>query len=197
MLFDRVEQTTTTTGTGTLSLIAPSDASRRSFVQGAGSGNQAFYCIETTDGLSYEYGYGTVTAGTPDTLTRNVLVSSNSNSLVNFPSGTKRVFCCLPASSSGFGTTRLTSTWGGSIGASGWKRDPNGLIMQWATILTGTGGNANWTYPIAFPNRIFIAIGFTVSGAATTSGGSTATLTYAPMISGSSNQYMNCLALGD
>lgn len=98
MLYDRVEQTTITTGTGALSLIAPTDASRRSFVQAAGSGARVWYCIETIDGTQYEYGWGIVTAGTPDVMTRNPVLSSNSNALVNFPSGTKRVFCALPAS---------------------------------------------------------------------------------------------------
>jgi len=100
MLYDRVEQTTSTTGTGPLSLIAPTDASRRSFVQAAGSGSQVFYVIETADGLSYECGYGVVAAGTPDTLTRNPILSSNGNALVNFGSGTKRVYSTLPASRS-------------------------------------------------------------------------------------------------
>lgn len=155
MLFDRVEQTTSTTGTGTLSLVAPTDASRRSFVQAAGSGAQVLYCIETADGLAYEYGVGTATAGTPDTLTRTtVLLSSNSNALVNFPAGTKRVYSCLPASASGFGATRLPSTWGASIGVSGWRREPTGLIIQWGTSVGNAAAYNELaiTFPITFPS---------------------------------------------
>ncbi|MGR0183220.1 gp53-like domain-containing protein [Azospirillum aestuarii] len=111
MLYDRVEQTTITTGTGTLSLIAPTDASRRSFVQAAGSGGRVWYCIETIDGTQYEYGIGTCTAGTPDILTRTtVMFSSNANALVNFPAGTKRVFCTLPARAASFRGALLRRT---------------------------------------------------------------------------------------
>ncbi|OYD82496.1 gp53-like domain-containing protein [Azospirillum brasilense] len=161
MIFDRVEQTTTTTGTGTLSLIAPSDASRRSFLQAAGNGGQAFYCIETLDGAQYEYGYGTVTAGAPDTLTRNVIASSNANALVNFPAGTKRVFSCLPAARSGIGATPLTSTWAANLFGNGWVRLPLGLIVQWGTVVANQPvSNAEnvVVFPVAFPSGCYTVV---------------------------------------
>ncbi|WP_197711211.1 gp53-like domain-containing protein [Azospirillum brasilense] len=162
MLYDRVEQTTTTTGTGALSLIAPSDASRRSFVQAAGSGTQVFYCIETLDQTQYEYGIGTCTAGSPDILTRTtVLLSSNANALVNFPSGTKRVFSCLPAARSGIGTTPLTSTWAAGLSGNGWVRLPIGLIVQWGTnSFTNTSAyqTQNITFPILFPTGLYAVV---------------------------------------
>lgn len=157
MLYDRVEQTTTTTGTGTLSLIAPSDASRKSFLQAATNGGQAYYCIETIDGTQYEYGIGTVTAGTPDTLTRNVIASSNGNALVNFPSGTKRVFCTLPAARSGIGSAQLANTWGLSAAANGWERTPLGMIDQWGTaiITLNAAGDGSVAWGFAFPNTAY------------------------------------------
>ncbi len=157
MLYDRVEQTTTTTGTGTLSLIAPSDASRRSFLQAANNGGQVYYCIETIDGTQYEYGIGTVTAGTPDTLTRTVIASSNGNALVNFPSGTKRVFCTLPAARSGIGNAQLPNTWGVSAAPSGWQRTPLGMIDQWGTavITLDASGNGTIAWGLAFPNTVY------------------------------------------
>ncbi|WP_200478508.1 gp53-like domain-containing protein [Azospirillum brasilense] len=162
MLYDRVEQTTTTTGTGALSLIAPSDASRRSFLQAAPSGAQVFYCAETIDQTQYEYGIGTCTAGSPDILTRTtVLLSSNANALVNFPSGTKRVFSCLPAARSGIGATPLTSTWAAGLSGNGWRRDPLGKIVQWGTN-SFTNSTAyqtqNITFPILFPAGLYCVI---------------------------------------
>lgn len=154
MLYDRVEQTTTTTGTGALSLIPPSDASRRSFVQAAGNGGKALFCVETADGLHFEYSEGVATAGTPDTLTRSVIWGSNGTSPVNFPAGVKRVFSCLPAAASGFGAARLTSTWGSSLGPSGWERTPTGVIRQWSQVVT-TANSYTWTYPIPFPNAVY------------------------------------------
>jgi hypothetical protein len=45
-----------------------------------------------------EVGIGTVTSGAPDTLSRDTIISSsNSDAAVNFSSGTKNVFCTLPA----------------------------------------------------------------------------------------------------
>lgn len=86
----RVKQTTTTLGTGTLDLLAPS-AAFRSFVTGVGNGNRCVYVL--TDGTDYETGIGTVTSGTPDTLSRDtVLASSNGGAKVNWAAGTRDVF---------------------------------------------------------------------------------------------------------
>lgn len=94
-LNDRVQETTSTTGTGTVSL-AGAVAGFQTFVAGIGSGNTTYYAI--TDGTDWETGLGTVTSGSPDTLSRTtVLQSSNSDSLVSFAAGAKNVFCVLPA----------------------------------------------------------------------------------------------------
>jgi hypothetical protein len=93
---DRVKETTSTTGTGTLDLSG-APIGFESFVSGIGTGNSTFYCI--AGGSQFEVGIGTVTDATPDTLSRaTVLSSSNADTLVNFSAGTKDVFCTLPAS---------------------------------------------------------------------------------------------------
>jgi hypothetical protein len=88
-LIDRVRESTTSTGSGTLTL------------GGAAVGYQAFsavmsdadiclYCV--TDGTNWEVGLGTL-GGSGTTLARTtVLASSNGGSAVNFPVGTKDVF---------------------------------------------------------------------------------------------------------
>jgi len=92
---DRVKETTSTTGTGTLDLSGAS-LGFESFVSGIGTGNSTFYCI--AGGSEFEVGIGTVTDATPDTLSRTTVISSsNADSLVNFTAGTKDVFCTLPA----------------------------------------------------------------------------------------------------
>jgi hypothetical protein len=89
---DRVKETTTTTGTGTLSLGGAA-AQFQSFVSGIGSGNTTDYCIVASDGASWEVGNGTVTSGSPNTLSRTtVYASSNSGNLITLPSGTHTVF---------------------------------------------------------------------------------------------------------
>jgi len=95
---DRVKETTTSTGTGTINL-AGAAVGFESFVAGIGNGNVTYYCIAEQGAANFEIGVGTVTDATPDTLSRTtVLSSSNSDSLVNFGAGTKDVFCTLPAS---------------------------------------------------------------------------------------------------
>lgn len=93
---DRVKETTTTTGTGTVSLAGAATGGYQTFVAGIGTTNTCYYCIAGTS--EWEVGVGTVTSGSPDTLSRDsVLASSNSGSLVNFSAGTKDVFVTYPA----------------------------------------------------------------------------------------------------
>ena len=99
---DRVKETSTTTGTGTLSL-AGAVSGFQTFVAGIANSNTTFYCIVNDSGTEFEIGIGTVTDASPDTLSRDtILESSNSDSAVNFSSGTKTVFCTLPASKAVF-----------------------------------------------------------------------------------------------
>lgn len=101
---DRVQETTTSTGTGTITL-AGAVTGFQSFAA-VGNGNTTFYTI--TDSTNWEVGIGTYTSsGT--TLSRDtVLSSSNSGSLVNFGAGTKNVFVTYPAGRSAYGLTAGT-----------------------------------------------------------------------------------------
>jgi hypothetical protein len=85
---DRVQETTLTTGTGTLALEGETEFSR-SFIDAIGAGNQCHYLLETEDG-GWEIGLGTVNAGSPPTLSRS-LIRSVSGSLLSLASGTKYV----------------------------------------------------------------------------------------------------------
>ena len=94
---DRVKETSTTTGTGTIEL-AGAETGYESFVAGIGTTNTTYYAIELNSAGEWEVGIGTVTDATPDTLSRDTIItSSNSDSAVNFSAGTKNVFCTLPA----------------------------------------------------------------------------------------------------
>lgn len=95
---DRIKETTTTTGTGTVSL-GGAQAGFRAFSSAFTTGTVVYYCI--TDGTNWEVGSGAVTTGTPWTLARtSILASSNANALVSFGAGSKDVFCTLPADQS-------------------------------------------------------------------------------------------------
>ena len=102
VLNDRVKETTTTTGTGTVNL-AGAETGFESFVAGIGNSNTCYYAIVHQTADEFEVGLGTVTDATPDTLARTTIISSsNSDSAVNFSAGTKDVFCTLPASKAVF-----------------------------------------------------------------------------------------------
>lgn len=95
VLRDRVKETTTTTGTGTYNL-AGTATGFRTFAAAVGNTNSTYYVVE--DGTDWEVGIGTVTTGSPDTLSRDtILASSNSNAAVNWGAGTRNVFASLAA----------------------------------------------------------------------------------------------------
>ena len=75
VLNDRVKETTTTTGTGTISL-AGAETGFESFVAGIGTTNKTFYAIELPGQAEFEVGIGTVTDASPDTLSRDTIISS-------------------------------------------------------------------------------------------------------------------------
>ena len=96
MLKDRVQETSTTTGTGDLTLSNLNAAGYVSFSTAFSTGvANLFYYVITQD-AAWEAGIGYMSAAT--TMVRNtVLASSNANALVNFPAGTKYVFNTAPA----------------------------------------------------------------------------------------------------
>lgn len=93
---DRVKDTTTTTGTGSITLAGSAPTGFQTFATAFGSGGNrpVAYTIQGTS--EWEVGIGTFNGTT--TLTRDrVLASSNSGALVNFSAGTKDVWCDFPA----------------------------------------------------------------------------------------------------
>ena len=106
VLADRVLETTTSTGSGTITL-AGAKQGYQSFAV-VGNGNQTYYTIASQS--EWEVGIGTYTAsGT--TLSRDtVLSSSNSGSKVTFSVGTKDVFVTYPSEKSVIGNVFQNET---------------------------------------------------------------------------------------
>ena len=121
---DRVKVTSTTTGTGAMALGA-AVTGFETFAQGIGNNNTTYYCIFNQGTTEFEVGLGTLD-GTSANLTRTTVISSsNSDAAVNFTSGTKDVFCTLPASKSVY----LDAT-GNPVGAAS-----NGFALAMAVAL--------------------------------------------------------------
>jgi len=96
---DRVKETTTTTGTGTISL-GGAVTGFETFAQGIGNSNETYYCIFNQGTSEFEVGRGTLDGTSANLARTQVISSSNSDSAVDFSAGTKDVFCTLPASKS-------------------------------------------------------------------------------------------------
>ena len=106
VLNDRVRETSTSQGTGTINL-AGAVTGFQTFVSGIGTGNTTYYAIFEEGTNLFEIGLGTVTDATPDTLSRTTVLSNSSGntSNINFNSvgsSTLSVFCTMPASKSVF-----------------------------------------------------------------------------------------------
>ena len=89
LIADRVKETTLTTGTGQITL-AGNATGFFAFADAFASGSKVYYLIadNPTNTTQFEVGIGTFTAGTPNKLSRDtVLSSSNGGSLVNFTAG--------------------------------------------------------------------------------------------------------------
>ena len=96
---DRVKETTTSTGTGAISL-GGAEPNFRTFSSVLSDADTTYYAIIDDNNLAFEVGLGTY-ASSGNTITRTtVLASSNSNNAVSFSAGTKDVFLTYPADKS-------------------------------------------------------------------------------------------------
>jgi cytoskeletal protein CcmA (bactofilin family) len=98
VLNDRVKETSTTTGQGTLSLGGAATGFE-TFVTGIGNSNTTYYLAAHESDGTWELGIGTVTDASPDTLARTTVIdtSAGNTTKIDFASGSKTIFCTLPA----------------------------------------------------------------------------------------------------
>ena len=96
VIADRVRETTTTTGTGTITL-GGAVANFETFSANLSDGDTTYYAI--VDGVSntFEVGLGTFTASGTTLARTTIIASSNSNNAVDLAAGTKDVFITIPA----------------------------------------------------------------------------------------------------
>jgi len=154
VLADRVMETTTTTGTGTVSL-AGAKTGYRGFVAGAGASAVVYYTIAGQAGGGaegeWEVGIGTVTDAAPDTLSRTtILSSSNAGAAVDFSAGTKDVFLTAPAASMGFSGALL------NLGGNETTTHDTEEALNWTSEVYDVGG---WHESITNPSRLTVPAG--------------------------------------
>ena len=114
-LTNNVWETSTTTGTGVFNLAGAKDSTWQTFVigltadigvQSPNEWTEVYYVIYTTDSDgdvdAVEVGKGTISAGSPATLTRadsDITYSTTSNNRVDWAAGEKQVICSMNAES--------------------------------------------------------------------------------------------------
>ena len=152
VLADRVKETTTTAGTGTLTLDGAATGFQSFSV--IGNGNTTYYTISSQGSSEWEVGVGTYTAsGT--TLSRDTVLASSAGAptKTNFSGGTKDVFVTYPADRSVYsdGTNIVPDTaavLGVASGGTGQTSYVNGELLignttgntlTKATLTQGTG----------------------------------------------------------
>jgi hypothetical protein len=148
---DRVQETSTTTGTGTFTL-AGAVSGFQSF-SAIGNGNTTYYAIVL--GSEWEVGLGTYTSSGTLLSRDTILESSNGGTAVNFSAGTKNVFVTYPAEEAVYQDATGTA-YAPQFAAS------NGLNVNNATI------GSSYTFPTGY-NSV-------EAGDVTISGGATVTV---------------------
>ena len=128
---DRVQETSTTTGTGTITLAGAVSGFQSFSV--IGNANTTYYAI--VGGTQWEVGLGTYTSsGT--TLSRDTVLASSTGSKINFSAGTKNVFVTYPADESVYQDATNTA-YAPQFAASNGLNVNNGTIGTSYTFPTG------------------------------------------------------------
>lgn len=148
---DRVKETTTTTGQGTVTLLGAATGYQSFSV--IGNGNTTYYTIAGQTGSEWEVGIGTYTSsGT--TLSRDTVLASSAGAptKTTFSAGTKDVFVTYPAGKSTYESSDQTIV-GGADGA---------IYLASNTITVNstvpTGYNGITPGPITISNGITVTV---------------------------------------
>lgn len=128
---DRVQETSATTGTGTLDL-AGAVSGFKTFVAGIGDTNECYYAIVSDSG-AWEVGRGTVADLATDTLTRDTVLSNSlgTTALINF-TGTLNVFTTIPADAFVFSDGTRSLDWSSA----------NGTLSNLGSVAAGNRWNS-------------------------------------------------------
>jgi uncharacterized membrane protein len=137
---DRVQETSTTSGIGTLTL-AGAVAGFQTFSSSIGNGNTTFYTIYDNVAQDWEVGVGTVGAGT---LSRDTVLSNSlgTTAKISFASNAKSVFCTYPAEQS----VNLNASGNvsplGTISSGTWQGTTVGVAYGGTGVTSSTGPNS-------------------------------------------------------
>ena len=133
VIADRVRETTTTTGTGAVTL-AGAYVSYQTFSSTVGNGNSTYYTIASATTGEWEVGIGTYTSAGNSLSRDTVLASSTGGSLVSFSTGSKDVFVTQPSERS-----LLVNSANNGLFSSGSAFTANGVLYASSSSALTTG----------------------------------------------------------
>ena len=181
---DRVKETTTTTGTGAITL-AGAETNFVTFSSALSNGDTTYYAIIDDTNNAFEVGLGTFSSGGNSITRTTVLASSNSGSAVNLSAGTKEVFVNYPAGKAVFldasgdanfaGAVNVTSTSALKlpVGTTGQRPTPAQGQIRYNSTTSGFEG-----YNGSAWGSIGAQFAYTRTSATATSGQTTFSATY-------------------
>jgi len=172
VIADRVQETTTTSGTGAIALNGTSPG-YQTFVSGVGSGNNTYYSVyDRTSGI-WEVGYGVVTAGSPNTISRVTVIANSSGTTtpVNLVGNSATVFCTYPAEKAVNLDVNGNVSALGTVQSAVWNAAPIGPIYGGTGLTTYNAGdmvvasaaNTLTTLPIGPANYVLTSNGVTAT----------------------------------
>ncbi len=171
---DRVQETFTTTGTGTMTL-AGAVVGYQAFSAVLSNGDTAYYAA--TDGVNWEIGLGTFTSSGTTLARTTILASNNSGSAVNWSAGTKSIWLTFPATAaaaasgqvtvgttpiSGGTTNRILYDNAGVVGEKSMTGSGNVVLATSPTLVTpvlGTPASGNLANCTGIPTALMTALG--------------------------------------
>ena len=191
---DRVKETTTTTGTGAITL-AGAETNFVTFSSALSNGDTTYYAIIDDTNNAFEVGLGTFSSGGNSITRTTVLASSNSGSAVDLSAGTKEVFVNYPAGKAVFldasgdanfaGAVNITSTSALKLpaGTTAQRPTPAQGQIRYNTTTSGFEGynGSAWT-------SVGAQFAYTRTNATATSGQTTFSATY---VAGYVDVYLN------
>jgi hypothetical protein len=140
VLADRVQETTTSVGTGAVTL-AGAALGFQSFAV-IGNGNTTFYTIAAQGGSDWEVGIGTYTSSGTSLSRDTVLSSSNGGSLVTFGAGIKAVFVTYPSSKSVYEDASGNVSALGTVTSGVWQGTTIGVAYGGTGVTASSGANS-------------------------------------------------------
>ena len=186
VVYDRVQETTTTSGTGSVTLLGAVSGFQSFAV--VGNGNTTYYTI--TDGAAWEVGIGTYSTSGPTLARTTVLSNSNGNtSPITLSGGLTQVFVTYPSEKSVNLDASGNVTPLGTIASGTWQGTTVGVSYGGTGVTASSGANsvmlrdANQNTSI---NNIFRNTTSTVSAAGTTV--LTAASSYTQVLTGTTTQ---------